>query len=80
MTTELDRRSFVQASSALTAGAAVTAAMWPAEAAAQTPAPAAPAVKPKSFDVKPMPFDPKKIKGISEKLLVSITRTITAAR
>jgi Fe-Mn family superoxide dismutase len=71
MTTELDRRSFVQASSALTAGAAVTAAMWPAEAAAQTPAPAAPAVKPKSFDVKPMPFDPKKIKGISEKLLVS---------
>src|SRR5438270_280474 len=71
MTTELDRRSFVQASSALTAGAEVTAAMWPAEAAAQTPAPAAPAVKPKSFDVKPMPFDPKKIKGISEKLLVS---------
>src|SRR5712672_1823306 len=71
MTTELDRRSFVQAGSALTAGAAVTAAMWPAEAAAQTPAPAAPAVKPKSFDVKPMPFDPKAIKGISEKLLVS---------
>src|SRR5712675_199088 len=71
MTTELDRRSFVQAGSALTAGAAMTAAMWPAEAAAQTPAPAAPAVKPQSFDVKPMPFDPKKIKGISEKLLVS---------
>src|SRR5207237_10414174 len=23
------------------------------------------------FDVKPMPFDPKKIKGLSEKLLVS---------
>src|SRR5947209_13381039 len=71
MTTELDRRSFVQAGSALTAGAAMTAAMWPAEAAAQTPAPAAPAVKPKTFDLKPMPFDPKKIKGISEKLLVS---------
>jgi Fe-Mn family superoxide dismutase len=71
MTTELDRRSFVQASSALAAGAAVTAAIGAGEAAAQTPAPAAPAVKPKSFDVKPMPFDPKKIKGISEKLLVS---------
>jgi superoxide dismutase, Fe-Mn family len=79
MTTELDRRSFVQAGSALTAGAAVTAAMWPAEAAAQTSPQTAPGAttppaappKPKTFDVKPMPFDPKKIKGISEKLLVS---------
>jgi Fe-Mn family superoxide dismutase len=71
MTTELDRRSFVQASSALTAGAAVTAAMWPAEAAAQTPSPTSPGTKPVTFDVKPLPFDPKKIKGMSEKLLVS---------
>jgi superoxide dismutase, Fe-Mn family len=79
MTSELDRRSFVQASSALTAGAAVTAAMWPAEAAAQTPpqpgagAPPQPAAapKPRTFEIKPMPFDPKKIKGISEKMLTS---------
>ena len=71
MTTELDRRSFVQTGSALTAGAAVTAAIWPAEAAAQTPGPATSGVKPMKFDVKPLPFDPKKIKGLSEKLLVS---------
>jgi superoxide dismutase, Fe-Mn family len=71
MTTELDRRSFVQTGSALTAGAAVTAAIWPAEALAQTPGPAPSGGKPMKFDVKPLPFDPKKIKGLSEKLLVS---------
>jgi Fe-Mn family superoxide dismutase len=71
MTTELDRRSFVQTGSVLTAGAAVTAAIWPAEAVAQTPAPAPSGGKPMKFDVKPLPFDPKKIKGLSEKLLVS---------
>jgi superoxide dismutase, Fe-Mn family len=76
MTTELDRRSFVQAGSALTAGAAVTAAMWSADAAAQTPSAqtpssTSPGAKPMTFDVKPLPFDPKKIKGMSEKLLVS---------
>jgi Fe-Mn family superoxide dismutase len=71
MTTDLDRRSFVQTGSALAAGAAVTAAAWPVSAAAQTPSPAPSGGKPMKFDVKPMPFDPKKIKGLSEKLLVS---------
>jgi Fe-Mn family superoxide dismutase len=71
MTTDLDRRSFVQTGSVLTAGAAVTAATWPGPAAAQTPSPAPSGVKPMKFDVKPMPFDPKKIKGLSEKLLIS---------
>jgi Fe-Mn family superoxide dismutase len=71
MTTDLDRRSFVQTGSALTAGAAVTAAIWPGPAAAQTPSSTPPGVKPMKFDVKPMSFDPKKIKGLSEKLLVS---------
>src|ERR1051326_7171567 len=78
MTTELDRRSFVQAGSALTAGAVAAAAIGAGEAVAQTPQPAPGATaqppaapKPKSFDMKPMPFDPKKIKGISEKLLIS---------
>jgi Fe-Mn family superoxide dismutase len=71
MTTDLDRRSFVQTGSALTAGAAVTAAIWPAPAAAQTPSAAPSGGKPMKFDVKPMPFDPKKIKGLSEKILVS---------
>ena len=71
MTTDLDRRSFVQTGSALTAGAAVTAAIWPGSAAAQTPSATPSGVKPMKFDVKPMPFDPKKIKGLSEKLLIS---------
>jgi Fe-Mn family superoxide dismutase len=71
MTTDLDRRSVVQTGSALTAGAAVAAAIWPAPAAAQTPSATPSGVKPMKFDVKPMPFDPKKIKGLSEKILVS---------
>jgi Fe-Mn family superoxide dismutase len=71
MTTDLDRRSFVQTGSTLTAGAAVTAAIWPGSAAAQTPSATPSGVKPMKFDVKPMPFDPKKIKGLSEKLLIS---------
>src|SRR5258707_7613918 len=71
MTIDRDRRSFVQTGSALPAGAAVTAAIWPAPAAAQTPSPAPSGGKPMKFDVKPLPFDPKKIKGLSEKLLVS---------
>src|SRR5712671_5662006 len=71
MTTDLDRRSFVQTGSALTAGAAVTAAIWPGSAATQTPSATPSGVKPMKFDVKPLPFDPKKIKGLSEKLLVS---------
>ena len=71
MTTDLDRRSLIQTGSALTAGAAVAAAVWPGSAAAQTPGPAPSGVKPMKFDVKPLPFDPKKIKGLSEKILVS---------
>ena len=71
MTTDLDRRSFVQTGSALAAGAAATAAIWPISAAAQMPSLAPSGGKPMKFDVKPMPFDPKKIKGLSEKLLVS---------
>src|SRR3954447_21835488 len=71
MTTDLDRRSFVQTGSALTTGAAVAAAIWPVSAAAQTPSPVPSGGKPMTFNVKPLPFDPKKIKGLSEKLLVS---------
>ena len=71
MTTNLDRRSFVQTGSALTAGAAIAAATWPGAAAAQTASGAAAGGKPMTFNVKPLPFDPKKIKGLSEKILVS---------
>jgi superoxide dismutase, Fe-Mn family len=74
MTTDLDRRSFVQTGSALTAGAAIAATTWPGTAAAQTPSTASTAPsagKPMTFNVKPLAFDPKKIKGLSEKLLLS---------
>jgi Fe-Mn family superoxide dismutase len=70
MTSDLDRRSFVQTGSALAAGAAM-GAILPGSAAAQTPSPAPPGAKPMKFDVRPMPFDPKKIKGLSEKILIS---------
>jgi Fe-Mn family superoxide dismutase len=64
MTEAIERRRFLQ-----TAGAATSAVLLAAEAG---PASAqAPAVKPMTYDIKPLPFDPKQVKGISEKLLVS---------
>jgi Fe-Mn family superoxide dismutase len=69
MTIELERRAFVQSGAALAAGATL-AAMVPS-AAAQTQTPATASAKPMTFDVKAMPFDPTKIKGLSEKILVS---------
>src|SRR6202035_6116563 len=71
MTTDLDRRSLMQTGSALTAGAAVAAVMGPGSAAAQTSGPSPSGAKPMTFDVKPLPFDLIKIKGLSEKILVS---------
>lgn len=49
--------------------AAATASIVKAQALAQTPPTAGP--KPMSYTVKPLPFDPKAIKGLSEKLLIS---------
>jgi Fe-Mn family superoxide dismutase len=56
----LDRRQLVEA----TALAAATAALAAGAASAQTP-PAGP------YQIKPLPFDPKSIRGLSEKILVS---------
>ncbi len=56
----LDRRQLVEA----TALAAATAALAAGNAAAQTPS-AGP------YQIKPLPFDPRSIKGLSEKILVS---------
>jgi superoxide dismutase, Fe-Mn family len=65
----LDRRSVIQGAGLL-AGAVVGATTLEQEVAqAQTQAPAA--VKPATFAPKPLPFDPQRIKGLSEKLLVS---------
>ena len=54
------RRQFIEAASL----AAVSAAAMAQPAAAQTPAAA-------TYAIKPLPFDPKSIKGLSEKIIVS---------
>jgi Fe-Mn family superoxide dismutase len=66
MSETIERRRFLQAAGV--AGGAVLAA--PAVAQAQGTA-TPPAVKPMTYEIKPLPFDPKHVKGISEKLLVS---------
>ncbi len=65
MQDDLDRRRFLQATSAVVAAGGALGAH---DALAQA---AAPAAKAATYDIKPLPFDPKKIKGLSEKLLVS---------
>jgi Fe-Mn family superoxide dismutase len=69
MTIELERRAFVQSGAALAAGAAFAATTH--SAAAQTPTAGPGGAKPMTYSVKPLPFDPTKIKGLSEKILVS---------
>ena len=70
MTIELKRRAFVQTGCVLTAGAALATALPLTPAAAQTQTPT-PGGKPVIYSVKPLAFDPKAIKGLSEKILVS---------
>jgi Fe-Mn family superoxide dismutase len=70
MTIELKRRAFVRTGCVLTAGAALATALPLTPAAAQTQTPT-PGGKPVIYSVKPLPFDPKAIKGLSEKILVS---------
>jgi superoxide dismutase, Fe-Mn family len=62
MSPRIPRRNVLSSASLGAAGFAIGAAQ------AQT-APAA--AKPMKYDIKPLPFDPKKIKGLSEKILVS---------
>ena len=69
MSIDSSRRTFVQGGAAL-AGVALAAASS-RYADAQTPNSPSTGAKPMSFSVKPLPLDPKKIKGLSEKLLVS---------
>lgn len=61
------RRGFLQAAGGVATLAALTSA-----ATAQTSGAAGPAKNaPMNYAVKPMPFDPQKVKGLSEKILVS---------
>ena len=57
------RRQFVEAASV---AAAVSASMTGQAAIAQTAA-----ARPAPYAIKPLPFDPKSIKGLSEKIIVS---------
>jgi Fe-Mn family superoxide dismutase len=64
--TEQFRRRDLLASVGVAASAA--AALGASPALAQAPQPATP---PMTYQIKPLPFDPKSIKGLSEKILVS---------
>jgi superoxide dismutase, Fe-Mn family len=63
---EFQRRDFMRGASILAGAATVTA--FSEQAAAQA---AASGVKPMTYDIKPLSVDPKGIKGLSEKILVS---------
>jgi superoxide dismutase, Fe-Mn family len=68
MTDEIQRRDFMRNAGVLV-GAAATATLIESPALAQTVS--NPRLNPMTYATKPLPFDPKDIKGISEKVLVS---------
>jgi superoxide dismutase, Fe-Mn family len=68
MTDGIERRDFMR-NAGLMVGAAATTTLIESPALAQTSS--TPRLKPMTYEVKPLPFDPKDIKGISEKVLVS---------
>src|SRR5579859_5699127 len=68
MSDGLERRDFIRGAGVL-AGVATTAALTKSAAAAD--APAGTGIKPMTYEIKPLAFDPKAIKGLSEKILVS---------
>ncbi len=68
MTDGIERRDFIRGAG-LVAGAAAAATLIDTRAMAQTQP--NPGFTPMTYDTKPIPFDPKAIKGISEKVLVS---------
>jgi len=71
MTINLERRAFVQSGAVLAAGVTLADAVAPRSVAAQVPAAAPSGAKPMTYAIKSMSFDPKKIKGLSEKILIS---------
>jgi superoxide dismutase, Fe-Mn family len=72
MNDRTERREFIQGM-ALLAGTAAVGTVVGQPALAETATAAAPAAghKPTSYEIKPLSFDPKAIKGMSEKVLVS---------
>ena len=64
----MQRRTFIRGAG-LAAGTVFAATITEISALAE--ATSNPGRRPMSYDIKPLPFDPKNIKGLSEKLLVS---------
>ena len=67
MGTEFDRRRFIGASGGTAAGVVMTVAA--SQSLAQAVSPSARSTAP--YEVKPMPFDPSRVRGLSERILVS---------
>ena len=68
MSTEVERRTFIQ-TAGLLAGAAAATALIEQPAMAQSASPTG--IKAMTYEAKPLSLDPKAIKGISERVLVS---------
>src|SRR3984893_5627444 len=68
MTQDIERRDFLHGVG-LTAGVAVASTVIQPTAQPQAAPP--PGAKPKAYEIKPFSLDPKSVKGISEKVLVS---------
>jgi Fe-Mn family superoxide dismutase len=68
MTIEMERRDFIQHAGLLVGAAATTTMLAQPSLAQNAPATGA---KPMTYQPKPLSLDPKSIKGISEKVLVS---------
>jgi len=61
--TETDRRGILLAAAATTLGVSAQAQTLPSPQTARSPA--------MTYAMKPLPFDPQKVKGLSEKILIS---------
>src|SRR5882757_9679864 len=68
MSDNIERRDFIR-NAGILAGAAAATAMADQPALAQ--ATSSPGTKSMTYDIKPLAVDPKAIKGLSEKILVS---------
>jgi Fe-Mn family superoxide dismutase len=68
MTHDIERRDFLHGAG-LAAGAAAASTLIQRPARAQ--APSQPGAKPMAYEIKPFSLDPKSVKGISEKVLIS---------
>ena len=65
---DIDRRSLFNTGVVIAAGAALATGLTAGPASAQTGTPAG---KLPPYEIKPLPLDPQKIKGMSERILVS---------